>query len=389
MKKSLNSFTTIAYVLVYIMFIWALCYSELLLFGRAQIGITSSSKPKAKPSSTPKPTPMKLPESTNKVVPKIVPLFYPLLMEMPPFIISEADLAPPSPPVVTGVFAFDTLTFKYDRGKLMASSRKRSAKFYRENLGDDVWLELIEIPGGDFTMGAPPNEISSENSERPQHNVTVPLFWIGKYEITQGQWRAVAKLPKVNLNLKPLPYLNLDPSYFKGDDNLPVEQVTWDEAVEFCARLAKKTGKPYRLPTEAEWEYAARAGTKTPFAFGDTITPKIANYNGDYPYTSRYPIGENRKKTVSVGSLGVVNAFGLFDMHGNVWEWCQDRWHDNYKGAPTDGSAWESGDGERVSRGGSWASDGRSCRSASRQTYGYPHVRRSEQGFRVVVSRVF
>ncbi|MBS1787057.1 MAG: SUMF1/EgtB/PvdO family nonheme iron enzyme [Acidobacteria bacterium] len=331
---------------------------------------------------TPTPTPVLLPQVAAELTLRLAPSSIPLLFESPTPIF-ESGITPPPPPV-TGIFFFETAT--YDKNGNLTLSSKRTAKFYREYIADGVWIELVEIPSGDFTMGAPPNEISSENSERPQHKVIVPQFWIGKYEVTQGQWRAVAKLPKVNLNLKPISDLNLDPSYFKGDDNLPVEQVTWDEAVEFCARLAMKTGKPYRLPTEAEWEYAARAGTKTPFAFGETITPKIVNYNGNYPYTNRYPIGENREKTVPVGSLGVANAFGIFDMQGNVREWCLDRWHDSYKnGAPTDGSAWESGERDRVSRGGSWDGDANDSRSAARITYNYQYIRPKGQGFRIVV----
>src|SRR5262249_46060073 len=163
--------------------------------------------------------------------------------------------------------------------------------------------------------------------------------------------------------------------------NLPVEQVSWQDAVEFCDRLSRKTGKTYRLPSEAEWEYACRAGTKTPFAFGETITPEIVNYNGKYPYGSA-PKGIYRQKTTPVGSVGVANGFGLYDMHGNVWEWCQDVWHGNYKGAPTDGSAWESG-GDKdiwVVRGGSWIDLGRDCRSAYRDG---PGGRLDNPGFRV------
>src|SRR5262249_40887840 len=162
------------------------------------------------------------------------------------------------------------------------------------------------------------------------------------------------------------------------------EHVSWEEAVEFCNRLEKKTGKPYRLPSEAEWEYAARAGTTTPFAFGPTITPKIVNYDGNYPYGST-PKGPYRQKTVKVGSLGAANAFGLYDMHGNVWEWCEDVCHDDYEGAPSDGSAWLSGGYSscRIRRGGSWLDNGRRCRSALRLRDGGGD-RDSYDGFRVV-----
>lgn len=152
--------------------------------------------------------------------------------------------------------------------------------------------------------------------------------------MTQAQWRAVAGLPKRQIDL------NSDPSSFKGD-NLPVEQVNWLEAVEFCDRLSQFTGRSYRLPSEAEWEYACRAATTTPFYFGETITTDLVNYNGNYTYGSR-PKGIYQEKTTVVGSFP-PNAFGLYDMHGNLYEWCADPWHDNYNSAPTDGSVWESG----------------------------------------------
>ncbi|MFM6271198.1 MAG: formylglycine-generating enzyme family protein, partial [Dolichospermum sp.] len=166
----------------------------------------------------------------------------------------------------------------------------------------------------------------------PQHEVTIKPFSMGKYPITQAQWQAVAALPQVNQELKP------NPSRFKGAKR-PVEQVSWHEAVEFCARLSNYTKRPYRLPSEAEWEYACRAGTTTPFHFGDTITTELANYNGNYTYGDGSK-GVYRKETTEVGSFKIANELGLYDMHGNVWEWCQDDWHNNYEGAPTDGSAW-------------------------------------------------
>ena len=200
--------------------------------------------------------------------------------------------------------------------------------------------------------------------------VTVKPFFMSQYPVTQAQWTAVTDLPKAELEKD----LNPEPSRFPGD-NRPVERVSWYEAVEFCARLSKHTGRTYRLPTEAEWEYACRADTTTPYYFGPTITGEWANHNGN--------IGE----TTPVGQFP-PNAFGLYDMHGNMWEWCEDHWHQNYGvdgGAPTDGSAWLKQDSgaSRVLRGGSWDNLPRTCRSACRYDYD-PGFRYYSIGFRVV-----
>ena len=222
-------------------------------------------------------------------------------------------------------------------------------------------LELVWIPGGEFLMGSPGEE-GDYNDEKPQHPVTVPSFALGRYPVTQAQWRAVAALPQQERKLEP------DPSGFKGP-NHPVEQVSWEEAVEFCTRLATYTGHPYRLPTEAEWEYACRAGTTTPFHFGETLSPEVANYNCSETYGPQGVKGEQIGQTTPVDQYAITNAFGLSEMHGNVWEWCQDDWHGNYEGAPKDGSAWldENKDTTlKVRRGGSWDSRPRSCRSAFR-----------------------
>lgn len=236
-------------------------------------------------------------------------------------------------------------------------------------------LEMVTISGGTFMMGSPPGEENRYSDEGPQHEVTVQPFLMGKYPVTQAQWRAVAAMPKVNRKLKS------EPSKFKGDER-PVERVSWYEAVEFCDRISRYTGRAYRLPSEAEWEYGCRAGTTTPFCFGETITTDIANYNGNY--YGNGPKGEYRKRTTDVGSFP-PNAFGLYDMHGNVWEWCTDYWHHSYEGAPTDGSAWLSNDdsSDRLFRGGSWVSGPGFCRSAVRRYY-LPASRIYHLGFRVV-----
>jgi formylglycine-generating enzyme required for sulfatase activity len=248
----------------------------------------------------------------------------------------------------------------------------------KELLSEEVALELVQIPGGEFWMGSPEDEIDRTEAESPQHRVQVPGFWMGRYPVTQAQWRVVAGLPKVKRDLEP------DPSHFKGNAH-PVEQVSWYDAVEFCARLSRHTGREYRLPSEAEWEYACRAGTTTPFHFGEMITTEVANYDGS-SYADG-PKGEIRGETTPVTEFGIANAFGLSDMHGNVLEWCLDHWHENYDGAPTDGSAWlsEDEDASRMYRGGSWGDIPKACRSACRSHY-HPDIRVGNIGFRVVVA---
>ncbi|MGD1871669.1 MAG: SUMF1/EgtB/PvdO family nonheme iron enzyme [Mastigocoleus sp.] len=260
----------------------------------------------------------------------------------------------------------------------------KQAQYFREYLDEDITLEMVDIPGGKFIMGSPEGE--GYEFEKPQHEVNIQSFFMGKYLVTQTQWKAVAALPEVNRSLK------LEPSYFKGND-LPVERVSWYDAIEFCARLSNHTGQEYRLPSEAEWEYACRAGTTTPFHFGETITSEFANYHARSTFADETK-GKYRRKTTPVGQFP-PNAFGLYDMHGNLWEWCLDDWHNNYEDAPKDGSAWfdDKNDnlyqkiGFSLLRGGSWDVSPRFCRSAcrngsnwaERDDYGFYNV-----GFRVV-----
>ncbi|MDJ0706508.1 MAG: formylglycine-generating enzyme family protein [Leptolyngbyaceae cyanobacterium MO_188.B28] len=246
-----------------------------------------------------------------------------------------------------------------------------------QNYPHSLELEMVSIPSGVFQMGAFPDEPGCSQYEVPQHEVAVSAFFMGRYPVTQSQWRFVANLPQVNRELDP------DPSRFKGD-YYPVAQVSWYEAIEFCDRLSQHTSRHYRLPTEAEWEYACRAGTTTPFHFGETITSELANYYGYYTYNGG-PEGEYLQGTTSVDHFDVANAFGLSDMHGNVWEWCQDNWHDSYNGAPTDSIAWFNQDEEtgRMLRGGAWDYDPEDCRSASRINYLPAHCKETF-GFRVV-----
>jgi formylglycine-generating enzyme required for sulfatase activity len=252
----------------------------------------------------------------------------------------------------------------------------QSATRLVESLPGDIDLEMVLIPGGSFTMGSPNDEPQRYDDESPQHEVTVPPFCMGRYPITQAQWRAVAAMPQVERELNP------DPANFKGYKR-PVENVSWHAAVEFCARLSAHTARQYRLPSEAEWEYACRAGTTTPFHFGDMISTEIANCNGS-PYADG-PRGGGRGKTTPVDYFGIANAFGLSDMHGNVFEWCQDPWHSNYKGAPKDGSVWPGNSSNRVRRGGSWYDTPRYCRSACRDYFGADN-RDNLVGFRVCCS---
>lgn len=259
---------------------------------------------------------------------------------------------------------------------ILRTETKTNQRFF-EDLGNDVKLEMVLIEGGAFKMGSPDTEIDRSKRESPQHSVTVPQFFMGRYPITQSQWRAVAQSERVNQDLDP------DPSRFKGNDH-PVEQVSWEDAVEFCDRISQQTTRTYRLPTEAEWEYACRAGTTTPFHFGETISDELTNYKASKKYGKGVE-GEYRGKTSSVYQFNAPNDFGLHDMHGNVWEWCSDYWHSNYTGAPTNGQAWiEDGDSRfRVARGGSWADTPAYCRSASR-FYNTPASRCNDIGFRVV-----
>jgi len=225
-------------------------------------------------------------------------------------------------------------------------------------------------------MGSPPNEEGRHASEDPPHEVTLKAFWLGQTPITQAQWRVVAGWPKLERELE------REPSRFKGDDR-PVENVSWHDAREFCGRLSQRLGRAFSLPSEAQWEYACRAGTTTPFAFGETISPELANYDGSVAYANG-PTGVNRGQTTPVGNFP-ANAWGLQDMHGNVWEWCLDQWHDSYEGAPADGSAWLSMGGEdvtRLLRGGSWYRVPHYCRSAYRDR-NHPDDRNQYKGFRV------
>jgi len=267
---------------------------------------------------------------------------------------------------------------------------------HREQLAEGVALTMLRIPAGSFEMGAPETEAESLGRERPVHRVTLREFLLGQTPITQAQWRAVAAWQRLAyedgelwpVSLDPDPVAKLkDPEPFQGEQR-PVVNVSWRDAMAFCQRLRLRTGKNYTLPSEAQWEYACRAGTTTPFHCGATISTVLANYDGSEVYGDGEQ-GEFRMQTTDVASFP-ANPWGLHDMHGNVWEWCADDWHGNYEGAPEDRSAWmdeEVKDNRnemksRLLRGGSWHVIPGYCCSAHRDGY-RPDGREDGVGFRV------
>ena len=246
-----------------------------------------------------------------------------------------------------------------------------------------IKLEMLPIPAGEFMMGSLRSEAERSEAEGPHHLVKVSAFYMGRFPISQAQWAVIAETTKIDRNLK------ADPSNFKGAD-LPVEQVSWNDAIEFCKRLSRETGKHYSLPSEAQWEYACRAGTTTPFYFGKTIDVSIANYRerdwASDGITDSEKLGEFQEKTTPVGHFKTSeNQFGLYDMHGNVWEWCADSWHENYNNSPIDDSIWNPSDDSdsKVLRGGSWNDVLGSCRSAYR-VCGNSALAYKSIGFRVI-----
>jgi formylglycine-generating enzyme required for sulfatase activity len=309
-------------------------------------------------------------------------------------------------------------------------THRRRATGYREPLrlgspgaapgpGDSSSLTMLWIPPGRFWMGSAANEPERSDPEGPQHRVQLEGFFLAQTPISQAQWREVAGWETVTRALDPEPSLFMaspqgqparkaargktsgnDGSFvarlLKGEaafrllegeastDQRPVEQVSWPDAMEFCARLSQRTGRLYTLPSEAQWEYACRAGTTTPFHFGATISGDLANVNATVPYANG-PMGDHRKQTTPVG-LFPANAWGLHDMHGNVWEWCLDHWHDSYAGAPEDGRPWleekAAEEAPRLLRGGSWFALPQNCRSAHRGEV-RPGGRSYDGGFRV------
>jgi formylglycine-generating enzyme required for sulfatase activity len=234
--------------------------------------------------------------------------------------------------------------------------------------------DMIQIPAGRFLMGSPPDEPGRYDNEGPQHWVQIPAFALGKHAVTFDQWDACVAAGGCNHRPE-------DQGWGRGQR--PVINVSWDDAQQYIRWLSRETGKTYRLPSEAEWEYATRAGTNAPFSTGDCISTTLANYNGDQDYN-----GCGAKTGVFLGKTQPVasypeNPWGLYDMHGNIWEWVEDCWHDSYAGAPTDATPWRRANSPRhVVRGGSWSFYPRFLRSAYRYRYA-KDLRDLALGFRV------
>jgi formylglycine-generating enzyme required for sulfatase activity len=272
--------------------------------------------------------------------------------------------------------------------QLTIRSKTKLVQAMIEDLGNGIDLTMMLIPPGEFLMGSPESEEGHRDDEY-QYPVTISQpFFMGKYPVTQAQWQQVATMPQQKRSLK-----NVQPT-FEGA-NLPIESVSWLDAEEFCLRLSNYSNRRYRLPSEAEWEYACRAGTTSAFHFGETIDTKLANYrdieskemklSGSY---GRGNPGEYRKKTTPMGTFD-ANDFGLYDMHGNVWEWCQDDYSSSYQKTPKDGSAWlnpyPEKNSAKILRGGSWLDNPHGCRSAYRGG-SYAGYCLDGFGFRVVYS---
>jgi formylglycine-generating enzyme required for sulfatase activity len=261
------------------------------------------------------------------------------------------------------------ITITQENNSLKEKHTPGQVRYVTLDIGNGVAINMAVIPEGSFKMGSPEDEEGRNKDESPQHQVNLAAFLMGVYPVTQAQWQAV---------------MGDNPSHFQGA-NRPVERVSWYEAMAFCRQVSQITGRTFRLPGEAQWEYACRAGTNTPFHFGATLTEKLANYNGNYTYGIGVK-GIYRHETTEVGSFS-PNAFGLYDMHGNVLEWCEDSWHESYEGAPKDGSSWGGDNTDssqaKIVRGGGWDATTWYCRSAVR-LWTLPDVKGSMIGFRVV-----
>nr|MCU0527585.1 formylglycine-generating enzyme family protein [Elainella sp. Prado103] len=293
--------------------------------------------------------------------------------------IEPTDTEPIDPRLALATRSFSFEVVKLDSQGQEQSRETKRAKCLRENLGNNIHLEMVAISGGEFVMGS--NRVGRRES--PPHRVTVQPFYLGRYVITQEQWQAVAQLPTVNRELNPRP------AHFQHHGKKrPVECVYWHDCIEFCDRLSQKTGRKYRLPSEAEWEYACRAGTDTLYHFGDVITGAFVNYK---ELNNQGSAQNYSHQTIRVDSCKFANDFGLVGMHGNVQEWCYDPWHETYEQAPTDGSAWlrdleDRNESWRITRGGSWQSEAKYCNSFYRLRWLASTKRDKFIGFRIALS---
>lgn len=289
----------------------------------------------------------------------------------PPAIKPEQEASAPAGPPLSS-FSFPTFSVNTN-GEPTTTQVEKTAHGFSLKLSDDLYLEMVYIPGGEFTIGSTGREMDlARPGEAYGPEITVKPFYLGKYEVTREEWAAVAKWPKIHQELNPNPSKALLKDQTANINRLPVDNVTWSEAREFAERLSTKALQ-CTLPSEAEWEYACRAGTVSPFAFSESVIRDSINYNGmertQEPITHRTIL-----TTKPVGSFNLANNFGLFDMHGNLWEWCLDLWHDNYKGIPNDAKPWTTGEGKvRVVRGGAWAYPLSASRSATRYSQHEEH----------------
>ena len=245
---------------------------------------------------------------------------------------------------------------------------------YLSEVIEDQEIRMMIIPAGEYGMGT---SKKGHRSEQPHHLVKVSAFLMSQFPITRTQWKVVSNYPKVNRSLKKIPC--------GGAVKSPVVNVSWHDTVEFCDRLSLKTGCMYRLPTEAEWEYACKGGSNTQFHFGEAISSQYVNYNSSSSYRSESP-SIYRKKISTINEFKFPNKFGLFDMHGNVWEWCLDHWHDDYQSAPSEASPWINTHTTslRILRGGSWNCEAYLCRSTSRFSNNESDNLSNDIGFRIV-----
>ena len=300
-----------------------------------------------------------------------------LVAGLPAFMSFDRARLPGGPALPrTEEFSFESVWLDAS-GKLLALLPGRVLRF-SEPVDREVAIDMMILPAVRFSMGACSDESGCTGYERIEHEVRVPRLAMGQTPVTQAQWEAVSRMPQVARSIAARPSHVLASAH-------PVDCVSWEDAAEFCARLAQSSGRHYRLPSEAEWEGACRAGSDAPFHCGPTITSDYANYIGAHTYSTE-PRGTYRRGTTQVSQFR-PHAFGLYDMHGNVAEWCADHWHENYRGAPADGRAWldEVPGSARVVRGGAWSDSPARLRSANRSGYSERALNRTI-GFRVAVA---